>query len=61
MVSVTYLVCEFYKILSYFIIIIPIFINPIIIGQTNNDSVYTINLNKWKTCKLNVKPTQSSK
>ena len=46
MVSVTYLVCEFYKILSYFIIIIPIFINPIIIGQTNNDSVYTINLNK---------------
>ena len=61
MVSVTYLVCESYKILSYFSIIIPIFINPIIIGHTNNDSVYTINVNKWKICKLNVKPTQSSK
>ena len=40
MVSVTYLACESYKILSYFRIIIPIFINPIIIDHTNNVSVY---------------------
>ena len=37
------------------------FINPIIIGHTNNLSLHTTNVNKCKTCELNVKPTQSSK
>ena len=42
MVSVTYLACESYKILSYFRIIILIFISSIIIGHANNVSVYTM-------------------
>ena len=46
---------------KYWVILVLLFLNPIIIGHTDNVSAHTINVNKCKTYELNVKPTQSSK